>query len=299
MRRSLVAPAKVNLFLHVGGPDPHDGFHPLSSLMVFADYGDSLSIEPADHDELLLDGPFAADLIACPPSENLVMRAFAVLRREAHRPLPPVRLVLRKNLPVAAGLGGGSCDAGAALRLLRDAFGLPIRDRGLEALAGELGSDGPACFWARPVLATGRGDTLGEAPDLPPLHAVLVNPRRACSTAAVYRAYDQAARLGGEASARLPERFESAEEVAAVLAMARNDLEVPALSVCRDIGDVLEALRSEPETLLARLSGSGATAFALTADDIAAEALASRLETYRPDWWVKACLLGGPWETAR
>jgi 4-diphosphocytidyl-2-C-methyl-D-erythritol kinase len=292
MRRSAFAPAKVNLFLHVAGPDA-EGYHPLSSLMVFADVGDTVSIQPADAPSFETTGRFGRDI---PVDEgNLVVRAAKGLHAAVGGPAPPVRLILDKALPIAAGLGGGSSDAGAALRLLREALGYELSDAELEAVAGALGADGVPCLWGAPVLAQGRGERLSAAPVLPELHAVLVNPLVPSPTGAVYRAYDSAVNPRGEAPPPTPDRFESVEEVCAWLAaVTRNDLQVPAVALEPRIGEVLELLADEPEALLARMSGSGATCFALCASDIEAEGLAERIETMRPDWWVRRCRLGGP-----
>jgi 4-diphosphocytidyl-2-C-methyl-D-erythritol kinase len=164
------------------------------------------------------------------------------------------------------------------------------------AIAASLGADGAACLWARPVIAEGRGERLSPAPALPRLDAVLVNPMVASPTGAVYRAYDAAGAPGRAERPELPDAFESAEELAGFLALCRNDLEAPARALEPAIGDVLDTLGDEPETLLARVSGSGATCFALCAGDIEAETLAERLEQMRPNWWVRRCRLGGPWD---
>ncbi len=290
---SAFAAAKVNLFLHVAPPGS-DGFHPLCSLMVFADVGDRLSLRAGSDLGLSIGGRFGAGLSA--GEDNLVMRAARALIAEAAIPPAAFRIALTKDLPLAAGLGGGSSDAGAALRLLRDVLAPALDDARLEALAASLGSDGPACLWARPVIAEGRGERLAPAPRLPRLDAVLVNPLVASSTGAVYRAYDAAGAPGGADRPALPGAFETAEELAGFLGNCRNDLEPPAVGLEPAIGDVLETLRGEPETLLARVSGSGATSFALCAGDIEAESLAERLERMRPDWWVRRCRLGGPWD---
>jgi 4-diphosphocytidyl-2-C-methyl-D-erythritol kinase len=289
------APAKVNLFLHVGAPGA-DGYHPLCSLMAFADVGDRLRAIPAEALSLRVDGPFAHDLGA--PKDNLVAHAAQALIARAGRPVPPLAIALEKRLPVAAGLGGGSSDAGAALRLLREAFGLELADAVLEEIAAGLGADGAACLFGRPVLAEGRGERLSPAPALPPIDAVLVNPGVAVSTAEVYRRFDALGRFGDVAAPFAPDAFECVEELAAWLAATRNDLEAPAVSLAPEAGVVLETLAGEPETLLARMSGSGATCFALCAGDIEAEALAERLEAIEPRWWVRRCRLGGPWGDA-
>jgi 4-diphosphocytidyl-2-C-methyl-D-erythritol kinase len=287
-----LAPAKVNLYLHVGAPGA-DGYHPLCSLMAFADFGDRLSTYEADVLSLDIRGPFAAGLSA--DADNLVARAAVALIGEARRPLPPIGITLEKRLPVASGLGGGSSDAGAALRLLSDEFRFSLGDERLEALAASLGADGAACLWARPVTAQGRGERLSPAPGLPELDIVLVNPGVPVSTAEVYRRFDAAGAFGDIEPPPAPEAFETAAELAGWLSVQRNDLEVAAIAVAPEVGAVLETLANEPETLLARVSGSGGTCFALCASDIEAESLAERLEAMAPNWWVKRCRLGGPW----
>jgi len=288
MTLSAFAPAKVNLFLHVG-PLAADGYHPLASLMVFADVGDTVSVQAAEAPEFQVTGPFGS-LIEDGP-ENLVVQAARALFEYVKGPQPPFRLLLDKQLPVAAGLGGGSSDAGATLRLLNSALDLAIQDEMLSAIAARLGADGPVCLWGRSAIARGRGDRLSAPPTFTPIDAVLVNPRVPSSTGAVYRAYDEAGAPGGDDLPPLPDAFESPEEMAAILSWCRNDLEAPAVRLAPAIGVVLEALRGEPETLLARMSGSGATCFALCAGDIEAEGLAERLRSMRPDWWVRRCQL--------
>jgi 4-diphosphocytidyl-2-C-methyl-D-erythritol kinase len=287
-----LAPAKVNLYLHVGAPGA-DGYHPLCSLMAFADFGDRLSTYESDVLSLDIRGPFAAGLLA--DADNLVARAAVALIGEARRPLPPIGITLDKRLPVASGLGGGSSDAGATLRLLCDEFRFSPGDERLEALAASLGADGAACLWARPVIAQGRGERLSTAPGLPELDIVLVNPGVPVSTAEVYRRFDAAGVFGDIAPPSAPESFETAAELAGWLSVQRNDLEAAAIAVAPEVGAVLETLANEPETLLARVSGSGGTCFALCGSDIEAESLAERLESMVPAWWIQRCRLGGPW----
>ncbi|WP_454715716.1 4-(cytidine 5'-diphospho)-2-C-methyl-D-erythritol kinase [Caulobacter segnis] len=283
------APAKVNLFLHVGGPDA-EGYHPISSLMVFADIGDQVAIQPSDAPAFETSGPFGGAIPA--DGDNLVVRAARAFHAKLGGPIPPYRLILDKRLPIAAGLGGGSSDAGAALKLLRDTLAPNLSDDDLEPLAASLGADGAACLRAAALMAEGRGEILSPAPRLPELNAVLVNPGAPSPTGAVYRAYDAAVHPDGATPPFMPTDLESAEEVAAWLSVAtRNDLEAPAVALEPRIGEVLDVLREEPESLLVRMSGSGATCFALCAGDIEAEGLAERLETMRPDWWVRRCRL--------
>ena len=292
MDREAFAAAKINLFLHVGGR-LEDGDHGLSSLMVFADVGDRLSLRDAAHLELRVRGPFADHLSAGP--ENLVLRAARRMSEHLAGEHPSVEIALEKRIPVAAGLGGGSSDAGAALRLLRSAWAPDLSDHLLEEIAGGLGADGAACLWGRPVVAQGRGERLSSAPLLPQIDAVLVNPGTPVATGEVFARLDTSGRPGDEALPDLPQAFESVAELAGWLRATRNDLQVPAISLVPQIEDVLATLSDEPETLLARMSGSGATCFALCAGDYEAETLAERIEALRPEWWVKRCRLGGPW----
>jgi 4-diphosphocytidyl-2-C-methyl-D-erythritol kinase len=290
---SALAPAKVNLFLHVGAPGP-DGYHPVCSLLAFADLGDRLTIHESEALTLSAHGPFAA---ATPTDgRNLALRAAHALIAEARRPIGPFGLSLEKQLPVAAGLGGGSSDAGAALRLTRAALGLEVSDARLIAVAAGLGADGPACLWARPVMAQGLGEQLSPAPGLPVMDAVLVNPGVPAPTPEVYRAFDAIGVFGRVDPPVAPESFESAAELAAWLAGQRNDLQQAAIMVAPEVGAVLETLAAEPECLLARVSGSGGTCFAICASDIEAESLAERLMALEPRWWVRRCRLGGPWD---
>jgi 4-diphosphocytidyl-2-C-methyl-D-erythritol kinase len=286
------AAAKVNLFLHVG-PLRADGFHPVSSLMVFADVGDELTAEPAGRLSLRVGGAMAGH--APPGDDNLVLRAARALAAKAGIAEPALRLVLHKSLPAAAGLGGGSSDAAATLGLVRQALELRLEDAVLEEVAAGLGSDVPACVSGRPSIAEGRGELLRAAPALCPLPAVLVRPPVDSATGPVYRAFD-ADPAGASADApELPASIATPAEAVAIFAGCRNDLEAPAVGLQPAIGAALAELRAAPETLLGRMSGSGSACFALCADEASAARLAARLAGGHPDWWVKACSLGGPW----
>ena len=283
--REVFAAAKVNLFLHVGVRGA-DGYHPISSLMVFADLGDRLSLGEGGA-ALTIGGPFGSGLSA--EADNLVIRARDALG------LTEVGLILEKNLPLAAGLGAGSADAAAALRLLNPLSPRPRGDDELAEMASRLGADVAACLAGWPVIASGRGDRLDAAPRLPVLHAVLVNPGEPSPTGEVYAAFDEMARSASADRPAMPRSWATARDTAEFLAGARNDLEAPAMRKTPAIADALAALRASPETLIARMSGSGATVFALCEDEAKASALAVRLTTARPGWWVRACRLGRPW----
>lgn len=280
MRRDALAPAKVNLFLHVG-PLDGDGYHPLASLVAFADVGDRLTVAPAGSPRLTVTGPFSGALAG--EGDNLVLRALRSLDAD----LP---LVLDKQLPVASGLGGGSADAGAALRLARRVLALDLDDAALLDMAGRIGADGPMCLFGRPVWAEGRGDRMSPEPDLPPLAAVLVNPGRPSPTGAVYRAYD--AGPAGSADRPAPPADWRVTTVIDWLAQQRNDLQAPAVALCPAIGTALDAVAAAPGVRLARMSGSGATVFGLCEDVAAARTAAAALSAAHADWWVRPTVLG-------
>jgi 4-diphosphocytidyl-2-C-methyl-D-erythritol kinase len=289
MRR--LAPAKVNLYLHVG-PPATDGYHPIDSLMVFADVGDYVSMTDGDDAGLVVTGPFAEGL-ATEPTANLVVRARDRLLRERPGYTGRPGLELDKRLPIASGLGGGSADAAATLELLRQGLGLDLSDGLLAEIGLDLGSDVPACLRGRAVVATGRGEHLREPLAFPSLPAVLVNPGAPSPTGDVYRAYDQAICPAGADAPTWPKHLATPDDMAGFLATCRNDLQAPAVALQPVIGDVLAVLAGRPETRLARMSGSGATCFALCATPADASGLADRLAAAHPSWWVVACRLGG------
>ncbi|MFT8244113.1 4-(cytidine 5'-diphospho)-2-C-methyl-D-erythritol kinase [Roseomonas sp. BN140053] len=265
------APAKVNLFLHVTGRRP-DGFHLLDSLAVFAAVGDTVSAEPAADLSLRVSGPESGELGR--ETDNLVLRAARLLATEAGVP-PRAALRLEKRLPVASGIGGGSADAAATLRLLARLWGLPAP---APDLAASLGADVPVCVWSRAARMGGVGEALLPAPALPECGLVLANPRLPLATPAVFRA-----RTGGfSAPAELPASWADAAAMAATLRRTGNDLEAAAIALCPPVLAVLAALTALPGCLLARMSGSGATCFALFATPAAAERAAARLP---PGWW--------------
>lgn len=287
MALSGLAPAKINLFLHVGLVAA-DGYHPLASLVAFADVGDGVTVTPAEALSLDVTGPFGGALAG--EDDNLILRGLRALGEAAGIGAPPVAVTLDKQLPIAAGLGGGSADAGTAIRLAAQLLDLDLGETALEAVAGVVGADGPMCLRVRPAWATGKGDDLTDEPRLSPLHAVLLNPGLPSPTGAVYRAYDDAP--AGEANCPEAPIDWSPAAVIEWLAAQRNDLEAPALRVTPGIGAALSAMRTAPGCRLTRMSGSGATVFGLFEDAAAAENAAVTLR--RPGWWVRSCLLGNP-----
>lgn len=266
------APAKVNLTLHVTGRRA-DGYHLLDSLVVFPAIGDRLSVAPADTLSLTVEGPFAAGLEVIP--DNLVLRAARLLA-----PGRGAALRLDKQLPVAAGIGGGSSDAAAALRLLAGHWDVALPPT--SALLG-LGSDVPVCMSARSTRMSGIGETVTPA-EIPGGWLVLCNPGVPLNTAAVF------GRLAQEDNAPMPPlpRLGDTAALAGFIAAARNDLEAPARALAPAIGTVLAALAATPGSLIARMSGSGATCFGLFATEPAARSAAAQIATAEPGWWVTA-----------
>ncbi|WP_158744643.1 4-(cytidine 5'-diphospho)-2-C-methyl-D-erythritol kinase [Acidisphaera sp. L21] len=277
MRLTETAPAKVNLSLLVTGRRA-DGYHLLDSLVVFGPAADRLHASPADRLSLCVEGPFAAGLTAEP--DNLVLRAARGLADWAGRPAVAA-LVLEKNLPVASGIGGGSADAAAALRVLSRLWGLTPSAEVLAGLALGLGADVPVCVASRPARMQGVGEALSPLPVIPSCGLLLVNQGIAVATADVFRARKAAF----SSPAALPESWPDVAALAAALAALGNDLEAPALTVAPSIGDVLGAIRMLPGCLLARMSGSGATCFGLFADPAMAQAGADALPA---SWWRSA-----------
>jgi 4-diphosphocytidyl-2-C-methyl-D-erythritol kinase len=278
------APAKVNLTLHVTGQRP-DGYHMLDSLAVFADVGDRLRLSLASAPSFEVTGPFSEGVPAT--AENLVLKAAAVLAPDL-----PLAIALHKELPPSSGIGGGSADAAAVAR-------------GLAALTGtdpdpgallSLGADVPMCLDSRPVRVQGIGERLDPVPDLPPLPAVLANPMKPMPTPPVFKA------LTVKDNPPMPDRlppFAGAVDLIGWLAGERNDLQDAAITLLPEIGAVVSALAVCRGARLARMSGSGATCFALFATEAEAAEAAAALSAAHPGWWVRAGTLGDATDAAR
>jgi 4-diphosphocytidyl-2-C-methyl-D-erythritol kinase len=283
------APAKINLFLHVG-EKRDDGYHALQSLVVFVEEGDALEFHRAGDLSLSIAGPFASGLSV---EDNLVLKA--ARRLGVHG----ARIMLTKNLPVASGIGGGSADAAAALRGLRPLWGLshpgddfiwgdwePFANRKSDydaALA--LGSDVPVCLLSGPAWMEGRGDKVWSLDDIPKAAMVLVNPGVAVQTAEIFRRLER--RTG--VAEMIPSGWgHSTKELVSYLDGATNDLQTPACALFPAISGALDALASQSGALLSRMSGSGATCFAIFENANAAARAANIISGAHPDWWVRA-----------
>ncbi|MEP0190866.1 MAG: 4-(cytidine 5'-diphospho)-2-C-methyl-D-erythritol kinase [Erythrobacter sp.] len=258
--------AKINLALHVRARRD-DGYHELETLFAFVDAGDILSAKPADADRVTTIGEFAGGIDN--PFDNLVAMALNALPRAQG-----LDITLEKNLPVAAGLGGGSADAGAVFRLIEQHYGLPDA---WEARAAKLGADVPSCVRSEMAIGRGTGTQLEPVEnDLAGTPVLLVNPRVPLSTGPVFKAWDQ--------QDRGPLPSGSARKIALT---GRNDLTAPALSLCPAIADVLAVLDAS-DAWLTRMSGSGATCFALYDSEETLDAAAQEVAQTHPDWWTLA-----------
>ena len=283
------APAKVNLTLRVTGRRP-DGYHELESLVAFARVGDRLAFASGDPLALEVAGPFAA--VAGDVTDNLVLKAARELVRRAPD-LALGRFDLRKELPVAAGLGGGSADAAAALRLLARANALAIDDPRLADAARATGADVPVCLDVKPRVMRGIGEILSPPLALPPLPAVLVNPGVPLATKDVFAAFARAdGTKEGVPFDAAAIGATSVEAALAALAGGTNDLEPAAISLCPAVADAFAALRATEGCRLARMSGSGATCFGLYLGNAAAATAARAIAQRHGDWWARATVLG-------
>lgn len=281
---SVFAPAKINLYLHVVGRRA-DGYHLLDSLIAFADIGDRVTAVRAAAYSLSVSGP-EGGAVAELGDDNLVLRGARLLAAQLGRRgrRGAVALHLEKHLPVSSGIGGGSSDAAATLRLLDRMWGHPLDPAALAALALQLGADTPACLMATPVWVGGIGERLEVAAGLPPAGIVLANPRRALPTEAVF-----AARQGAfSREDRFHPMPQDVPALAARLAERRNDLTEAAVALVPQIADMLDRLARLPGALLARMSGSGATCFALFTDRAAALAAGAIMAEEEPKWWSAA-----------
>lgn len=282
---TMTAPAKVNLALHIVGRRD-DGFHLLESLTVFAGDGDRLSAAPAENDEMVVAGRYAAQVPI--NEENLVIRARDAMRRRfGEKAAAPVSLRLEKNLPVASGVGGGSSDAATAIRLLERLWNIEAQGEGLADVGLALGADVPMCLAATPLLARGVGEEIEPLAGFPSLALVLANPGVPLATGAVFQNLEKvdnpsipAIATGGDKGAILD-----------WLAATRNDLERPAMALVPEIADTLAMLR-ESGAVVARMTGSGATCFGLFETRRHARAAAAWISKANPTWFVSASTTG-------
>ena len=282
-RLRVFAPAKINLFLHVG-ERREDGYHALESLVAFAEAGDSLDITSTDELSLDIAGPFANRLVR--NDDNLALRAARALKGSSG-----AHMSLQKNLPVAAGLGGGSADAAAALRGLNQLWNRNLFQTELLGIAASLGSDVPACLLSRTCWMEGRGERVREVPPLPQFPLILVNPGVMVPTGEIFAGLNARTGIG---AIEPPGLMQNVWELVSYLADAANDLEAPACRFAPLIEDALAALDREPGCVLAQMSGSGATCFGLFEQQQFAVGAAERIAEDHPEWWVRVTRIAAP-----
>ncbi len=284
-----VAPAKINLALHVVGQRA-DGYHLLDSLVTFADAGDRIGFSISHQDRLTISGRFAVDLPAADDASaenNLVLKARDLLRAqlaETGIPTGPVHLHLEKNLPVSSGIGGGSADAAATLLGLMDLWEAPVAADSLLDIALKLGADVPMCLKGTPLFARGIGEDIALLPDFPSFPMLLVNPLKAVSTPVIFRTLTSKANL----PLVMPGARTTQDGWMTALSEMRNDLEPPARLLEPAISAVSEALETAGAAFV-RMSGSGATCFGLFVTGQQRDAAAALLSQQNPNWYVLAC----------
>lgn len=290
---TIFAPAKINLYLHVTGR-LDNGYHLLDSLVAFADIGDEIEIEPSTEFKFSIEGPYAnafgpKERDHSPDSSNLAVQAAWSLARAAQK-IPNIRVKLTKNLPLAAGLGGGSSDAAAVIWGLLEWWKIPRQTHYLQGLMARLGADIPVCLTCSPSRVRGIGDILDPPPAMVEMPIVLVNPGKACMTAEVFSRFNGSFRE----PMPLPGRLTQPKQLIEFLSKQNNDLQKAATDTVPEISNVLNALNIQDGCGLARMSGSGATCFGLFENDIIARKAAKTIAAENPDWWVKNGWLNRP-----
>ena len=272
-----LARAKVNLTLHVGAAiqdGKWTGYHPVESLVVFADFGDELSFTSAKQSRVEYRGPFSTNFSDINDGKNSMIEALEMCGVSE-----PMDICLEKNIPIAAGLGGGTADAAAVLRVF-DPKGkvYPIK----------LGADGPVCHLSRTAMMEGVGEVITPQSGLGQLSTVLINPGVAVSTGAIFKAMDAAPRP------KFPAMTSRQGDLLSRALSGENDMQEIAIAEAPVIADVLRALAQQTGCELARMSGSGATCFGIFRSDAQAAAAAKTIAAAQPEWWVRACRLGDP-----
>jgi 4-diphosphocytidyl-2-C-methyl-D-erythritol kinase len=281
-----LARAKINLTLSVRGRRA-DGYHALESLVTFAVLSDIVTIEVHADDRLTVSGTFAREI----GGENLLTRTMALLR-DAEPRLRIGSVHLQKEVPVAAGLGGGSADAAALLRLVRRANRELAGDVRWLEIAARLGADVPVCFADRPALMWGIGEQMALLPSFPALHAVLINPRVALATASVFAAL-RAGPASTEAPAPTVPALPDRSDVLGYMRARGNDLEPAAIELLPQIAEIEALLAAQPDCQLAAMSGSGPTCFGIFPTGDSARRAAASIAQDKPEWWVEATRFGG------
>lgn len=277
---TLLASAKINLFLHILGKRPN-GYHELQSLIFFVDIGDTLSVKVAACNVLTADGEYAGHLP--PPEENLILLALEALQKK-YPGIPCLQVHLQKKLPIASGIGGGSSDAAAVLRAAIALSPFPVAAESLQGLLLTLGAELPVCYAAQPALVTGIGERITHWPQLPQWGVVLVNPLIPLPTQAVFAAM-QPSQFCISQEFSVPQNTQEWKDLAM---KTQNNMTEAAAGRVPEINEILTALQTIPECFMARMSGSGATCFGLCESRESALQVAQKIRAKYPQWWVEA-----------
>ena len=290
---SVFAPAKINLFLHITGRRKN-GYHLLDSLVCFVDIGDTIHIEQQSSFSFHITGCFAdkfeeQDIIGNINSKNLVVKAARRLAQICEKPLN-MQITLDKNLPLAAGIGGGSSDAASTIWGLQELWDLKRNEDYLLPLMTNLGADVPACLNCAPVIMRGIGDVITSAPDMPEVPILLANPMIDCPTQNVFIHYDG----HYKSDVQFPKHFTDIYDLVEFLKSTENDLYDAAVQSVPEISNVIQSIKIEQGCLLSRMSGSGATCFGLFESEEAAQNAKEHILRENPDWWVKTGWLNRP-----
>ncbi|MZR29193.1 4-(cytidine 5'-diphospho)-2-C-methyl-D-erythritol kinase [Sneathiella litorea] len=279
-----IARAKINLFLHVTGKQP-DGYHLLESLVVFPDGGDEITVSKSKDLSLEVIGPFSHAIGST--DENLILKAAQLLKSESGTD-QGAHITLVKNLPVAAGIGGGSSDAAITLKTLNGLWGIDFSDDKLSQLGLTLGADVPACLYGKPAIMSGIGEQLAKIDHFPEFDILLVNSGLMVSTRDVFSRLE----ISRQPSSDFCFEDMTRNELFSALATMRNDLEEPACQIAPVVKSTLSAIRGQKECRLARMSGSGATCFGLFETERAAQMAKNAIQSHHPDWWVQTMAVG-------
>ena len=290
MSLSKLARPKVNLFLHVTGKRD-DGYHLLESLVCFPCGGDQIEVSAADQITASVSGPFSALLGT--PDENLVVKAAKLLKTHFNI-TAGAHIHLEKNLPVASGIGGGSSNAAVCLQLLCELWNVTPSPEVMSDIALQLGADVPVCLAAKPALMTGIGEQVTPVAVLPDLHILLVNPLVAVSTPEVFKAINWSSLPAYDG---YEDVGTNADGLMAKLLKTSNHLQAPAISLLPEIATVLKLIEEQPNCLLSRMSGSGATCFGLFSSEGEAAFAQQRILDIRPDWWGMSAAINGEAES--
>jgi len=287
-KRIIFAPSKINLYFHII-KRLKNSYHKIDSLIAFSDIGDEITIEPYEGFSFQIEGPFATSLDQPQAPANLVITAAKSLSDITGNPLD-CKITLTKNLPIAAGIGGGSSDAAATLYGLLDLWELPKNAAFMPALLKNLGADMPVCMACTPSRVTGIGEIIEEIPDLPEMPIILVNPLKQCLTKDVFMRF----KGNYKNQIALPHNLHDIYDLAAFLVKQENSLQSAAIEAVPEIENIITAMSLNDGCLLSRMSGSGATVFGLFDTYEDAKNAKQHIAEDNPDWWVEAGWLNRP-----